>query len=280
MPYLPVVCLAFVHGLSLLMPLGENLHMAVVPRLFGWPGFSPVQHIACHLGTVLALLIVLRGEVGQSLRGGWQLLRGRWRPEARLSVNLVIALLPIGALRVAGFADYVSRFGFGRIDYLALTGMAMALVMLLADRYSLAIRRIEHLSAVDAVVLGIAQLAAFMPGVGLIPLAMTVARVLGFERPDAARIAYLLALFAFGGEVLLSGARFYLAGSLAAVPEASLALTVLVSALGGLFAAAVFLGWLERHSMTPFLVYRFIASAAALAMFPFILRHLYHLLRP
>ncbi|MFI4987540.1 MAG: undecaprenyl-diphosphate phosphatase [Alphaproteobacteria bacterium] len=273
MPYLPVVCLAVAHGFTMLMPLGENLHMAVLPRLFGWPTVYMPQHIANHLGTVIALLIVLHREIGQALRGVWQLLRGRWRPEARLFVNLAIALLPIGALRLAGVAQYVSTYGLGRISYMAITGVAMAAIMLLVDRYSLAIRRVEHMSVVDAIVLGLAQLVAYMPGAGLVPVAITAARMLGFERPDAARIAFLMALGAFAGEVLLGGSQLYLAGELAPLANGELALSVVVSTLSGLFAAAIFLAWLERGSMTPFLVYRLLASAAALGWFLFVFPH-------
>ena len=105
MPYLPVVCLAVVHGLSLLMPVGENMHIAVVTRLFGWPLQTLPFHLACHAGTVLALLILLHREVGRLLQGAWQLLRGRWRPEAGLFVSLALALAPIGVLRIIGPAE-------------------------------------------------------------------------------------------------------------------------------------------------------------------------------
>jgi undecaprenyl-diphosphatase len=219
---------------------------------------------------VISLVIVLRRELGRALKGAWQLARGRWRPETGLFVSLTIALLPIGVLRVLGAPDYVSSFGLGRVDYLAMTGIVMAALMWLADRYSLAIRRIEHMSAVDGLVLGIVQLLAFFPGTGLAPLAMTTARLLGFERPDAVRIAFLLALAAFAGEVLLSGSRLYLAGELHPAPE--LAIAAAGAAAAGLFAASVFLEWLKRRSMAPFLLYRLLASVAVLVWFYMVFR--------
>jgi len=270
LPYLAVVCLALVHGLSFLLPVGENMHIAVLPRLLGWPPQSLPQHLACHAGTVISLVIVLRREVGRALKGAWQLVRGRWRPETGLFVSLTIALLPIGVLRALGAPNYVSSFGLGRIDYLAMTGIVMAALMWLADRYSLAIRRIEHMSPVDGLVLGLVQLLAFFPGTGLAPLSMTTARLLGFERPDAVRIAFLVALAAFAGEVLLSGSRLYLAGRLH--PAAELAIAAAAAAAAGLFAASAFLEWLKRRSMAPFLAYRLLASAAVLVWFYMVFR--------
>ncbi|MFI5021789.1 MAG: undecaprenyl-diphosphate phosphatase [Alphaproteobacteria bacterium] len=270
MPYLAVVCLALVQGLTFLIPVGENLHIAVLPRLLGWPLQSLPEHLACHAGTVIALVIVLRREVGRALKGVWQLLRGRWRPETGFFVSLTVALLPIGVLRALGAPDYVGSFGLGRIDYLAMTGIVMAALMWLADRYSLAIRRIEHMSPVDGLVLGIVQLLAFFPGTGLAPLSMTTARLLGFERPDAVRIAFLVTLAAFAGEVLLSGSRLYLAGTLHPAPE--LAIAAAAAAAAGLFAASAFLEWLKRRSMAPFLAYRLLASAAALVWFYMVFR--------
>ena len=268
MPYLPVVCLAVVHGLSFLMPVGENMHIAVAARLFGWPLQTLPFHLACHAGTVLALLILLHREVGRLLQGAWQLLRGRWRPEAGLFVSLTLALLPIGVLRIAGLPSYVGDFGLGRVDYLATTGLVMAALMWLADRYSLAIRRIDHISPVDGVVLGIGQIAAFMPGAGLMPVSIILARLLGFERNDAARIAFLVALAAFAGELLLSGQQQYLAGALH--PAADLAMSAGVALLAGLFAASVFLEWLKRRSLAPFALYRFLASAGVLVWWWFV----------
>ena len=270
MPYLAVVCLALVHGLSFLLPVGENMHIAVLPRLLGWPPQPLPQHLACHAGTVISLVIVLRREVGRALKGAWQLVRGRWRPETGLFVSLTIALLPIGVLRALGAPSYVSSFGLGRIDYLAMTGILMAALMWLADRYSLAIRRIEHMSPVDGLVLGLAQLLAFFPGTGLAPLSMMTARLLGFERPDAVRIAFLVALAAFAGEVLLSGSRLYLAGELHPAPE--LAIAAAGAAAAGLFAASALLEWLKRRSLAPFLVYRLLASAAVLVWFYMVFR--------
>ncbi|HXQ67283.1 MAG TPA: undecaprenyl-diphosphate phosphatase [Alphaproteobacteria bacterium] len=270
MPYLAVVCLALVHGLSFLLPVGENMHIAVLPRLLGWPPQPLPQHLACHAGTVISLVIVLRREVGRALKGAWQLVRGRWRPETGLFVSLTIALLPIGVLRALGAPIYVSSFGLGRIDYLAMTGILMAALMWLADRYSLAIRRIEHMSPVDGLVLGLAQLLAFFPGTGLAPLSMMTARLLGFERPDAVRIAFLVALAAFAGEVLLSGSRLYLAGQLHPAPE--LAIAAAAAAAAGLFAASALLEWLKRRSLAPFLVYRLLASAAVLVWFYMVFR--------
>lgn len=266
-----VVSLAIVHGLSFLLPVGENLHIAALPRLLGWPVQTLTQHLACHAGTVLALLFVLRREVGRLLRGLWQLCRGRWRPEGGLCLSLALALLPIGTLRVLGLPDYVGSFGLGRIDYLAMTGMAMAALVWLADRYSLAIRRIEHISPLDGLVLGIGQLVAFMPGTGLVPVAIMVARLLGFERPDAARIAFLIALAAFAGELVLSSGQLYREAAVALEPQ--LALAVAAAGLAGLAAAGFLLEWLKRRSLAPFQAYRFLASAAVLAWYYLVFIH-------
>jgi len=267
---LPVVAEALVHGLSFLMPVGENMHVAVLTRLFGWPLQSLSLHIACHAGGVLALLLLLHRELGRIALGAWQLAGGRWRPEAARFASLVLALLPIGALRVMGLPAYVSTFGLGRVDYVALTGLAAATLLWLADRYSLAIRRLEHLSPVDGVVLGVGQLAIFFPGVGFIPVTIMLARLLGFERAHAARIAFLLALPAFAGEVLLSGSQLYREGALA--PAGELVVSAVVSLIAALIAGGIVLAWLRRHSLLPFALYRLLASAGALLWWYFVFR--------
>lgn len=270
MHYLPTVCVALVHSLSFFLPVGENMHVAVLTRLFGWPLQSLPLHLACHAGSVLALFFLLYGEVGQLALGAWQLASGRWRPEAARFIAFALALLPIGALRLTPFPVYISTFGLGRVDYVAITGMVMALLLWLADRYSLAIRRIEHLSPVDGVVLGLGQLVAFFPGVGLIPVSLVLARLLGFERDHAARIAFLVALAAFLGEVVLGGSRLYREGALA--PWDELGISLAVALVAGLFAGSVLLEWLKRRSLTPFALYRLLSSAAVLLWWYFLFR--------
>ena len=138
------------------------------------------------------------------------------------------------------------------------------------DRYSLAIRRLEHLSPVDGVVLGVGQLAIFFPGVGFIPVTIMLARLLGFERAHAARIAFLLALPAFAGEVLLSGSQLYREGAL--VPAGELVVSAVVSLIAALIAGGIVLAWLRRNSLLPFALYRLLASAGALLWWYFVFR--------
>lgn len=268
MPELTTVGLAVVQGLTLFIPVGENLHLAVLPRLIGWTPQSSAQHIACHAGTVLALVVVLRREVWRLFRGAWQLLRGRWGADAKLAASVALALAPIGLLRLAGVAEYVGSLGIGRFDHLAMTGIALGVLMWLADRYSLAIRRLEHVGPADALALGLAQVVAYLPGAGLAAVSMIAARLLGFERLDAARLALLIGLGAFTGEVVFGGAHLW--RTHAPASGSDLALAAMSAFLAGLVAVGFLFDWLRRGSFAPFALYRVLAGVATLVWFNFI----------
>jgi len=127
-------------------------------------------------------------------------------------------------------------------------------VLYLADRVGMTVNQVEHMTLAQALTIGLAQVLAFVPGTSRSGITMTAARLLGFERGEAARFSFLLSIPAISAAGLWKG-RELISGSDAAMLQ-SAALTMAFSAVAGFFAIAFLMAWLRRAGFLPFVVYR------------------------
>ncbi len=267
MPPLSIIAVAIIQGLTLVFPVGELTHL----DLWAWitsigARQTPFYHLVGHAGLILALAFVMWRELAQLPRGVWQLLRGRPAVDARLLINLLILLAPIALARVTRIDTFpfaqVSQFN--AMSYKCGASCLAGLLILFADRFGMAIRRIEHMTPTDALAIGVAQLLVLVPGVGLISATIIGARLLGFERLDAARIAFLVAFFGFGTEAIVGG--WVMMHHHVLEPALEHAVGLGIAFLSSLFAATVMLVWLRRRSFAPFAIYRIVVAGGATAI--------------
>ena len=266
MPPLPAIAVAIVQGLTLVLPVGELIHLQLWIQLAGFAARqSPIYHLIGHAGLVLALGVVLWRELAQIPRGIWQLVRGRPRADARLLINILILLAPIALLKTARLTDLAPHV-LDAIDpffYNLGVSVVAGLLLWFADRLGMAIRRIEHMTPVDALAIGIAQLLIFFPGFGLVTASVVGSRVLGFERADAARIAFIAAFFGSAVEAVVGmWQQVSQGGAELALEHAS---GLAIAFLASLFAATALLLWLRRHSFAPFAIYRVLVAGGDIA---------------
>jgi undecaprenyl-diphosphatase len=116
------------------------------------------------------------------------------------------------------------------------------------------VRRLEHVTLNHAVIIGMAQILAFVPGTSRSGITMVAGRLLGYERADAARFSFLLSIPAISAAGLWEGLKLYQAGASDILADAMTA--CVMSAIAGIFAIAVLMAWLRRASFMPFVVYR------------------------
>jgi undecaprenyl-diphosphatase len=148
------------------------------------------------------------------------------------------------------------------IQVIAWATIGFGILLFLADRMGLTVRRIEHLGAGGAVFIGLAQVLAFIPGTSRSGITMTAARFLGFERPEAARFSLLLSIPAILGAGTLTGLDLYESGNIRLGFDAiaAAALSFMVAFL----SIALMIRWLRRAGFTPFVFYRIFLGVALL----------------
>ena len=191
MPLFPIILMAIVQGLGEFLPIGASGQLVLVPTLTGWPDQGLVVDLGAHIGTLIAVLLYFWRDVGRMAAGLLRLLLGEVDEGARLALQVIAASVP-----GIGLGYLLQRYlgTNSTILVVALTGIGFGILLYLADWIGATFRRIEHMTIGRALIIGTAEALAFLPGVGRAGVAMLVGRLLGYERPDAARFAFLLSI--------------------------------------------------------------------------------------
>jgi undecaprenyl-diphosphatase len=250
------VALGALHGPAELLPISSSGHIALVPWLLGWhyselaPELRKSFEVALHAGTAAALLITLRDEVGEAVRG----LNGR---------RLALVALSFAPAAVVGFTlEGPIERRLGTPGTVAAGLLAGAAVMAWADRSPQA-RGHEEAGPVDALWLGVAQAGALFPGVSRNGATLAAARLRGFTREDANRLSRHAALPVIAGATLLKGERLRRSGL---APSARGAFA---AGAGASFLSTLGSTWLIRQverdrSLAPYCAYRAALAAVVL----------------
>ena len=253
--------LGFVQGLTEFLPISSSAHLILVRDLLGWQA-GPAEiafDVACHLGTLCAVVAYFRNDVVELVGAAPGALVGRNDDLARTGRRVLVATMPI--VLVGGLlADQIEHLRKPSVVALALGGGALAL--LLAEAIGLRRRRAETLSLLEAIGLGCAQAAALVPGVSRSGAVITVALLRGLTREEAARFTFLIGIPAILGGGLKAASMLSWDGIAEHMPV--LAVGFAVSAVIGYWAVAGLLRYLASHSLSPFAYYRLAVAAALL----------------
>jgi undecaprenyl-diphosphatase len=264
--YGKVAVLGVVQGITELLPISSTAHMRLVPAVLGWqdPGsaFSAAMQLAALAAVVSYFWKDVRSLTTNSLQA---IAHGRFR-ERDLCFSLWIALatIPIG---VAGLslANVLNACNspLRTVSVIGWACVAMALLLGIAEIRARHRRMIDDASFFDAMLVGIAQVGALIPGVSRSGSTLTAALALGFKRNEAARLSFLLGLPAIalaGVKEMWELYKIHLDGHGWSV----LLLGLIVASVSAFFAIWGLMRFLEQFSTWPFVVYRFILGVLIL----------------
>jgi undecaprenyl-diphosphatase len=265
--YAKVAFLGVVQGITELLPISSTAHMRVVPALLGWRDPGSAFSAAMQLAALAAVVSYFWRDVSR-LAAGSVVAAGRrqWDdPSLRLVVWIGLATIPIG---LAGLflAPILNQCG-SPLRGLAVIGwacIAMAVLLAVAELAARHRRTIDDASLLDTLLIGVAQVGALIPGVSRSGATLTAALGLGFEREEAARFSFLLALPAIalaGFKELWELHKAHLDGHGWSV----LAVGLVVASVSAFVAIWGLMRILERFSAWPFVIYRGLLGAAILA---------------
>jgi undecaprenyl-diphosphatase len=256
--------LGVIQGLTEFLPVSSSGHLILARAVTGWdPGrFGLAFDVACHAGTLLSVAWFFRAEiVSLTVAAPRALLgyRGTWEHLGRL---IVAGTVPVGLVGLL-FADLVS--GPLRSPEVVVGTMAAGAVGLsLAEWWGTGRREAATLGYGEAVLIGVAQAAALVPGVSRSGATLTVAMLLGLTRESAARFVFLLGLPAITAAAVKEAVDVAGAPEAGAVPVDLLLTGMGVSALVGYVTVKYFLRYLVGHTLHGFAVYRLLLAAGTL----------------
>lgn len=262
---LKAVVLGLIQGLTEFLPISSSAHLRIFPELFGWGDPGAAFTAVIQIGTELAVLIYFRKDIWR-IASTW--VKSLFKPEyrghfdARMGWFIIIGSLPIVLLGVA-LKDIIEK-DFRNLWIIATMLVLMGLVLGLADRIGRNEKEIKQLTLRDAILMGLAQAVALIPGVSRSGATLSMGRALGYQREAATRYAFLLAIPAVVGAGLFE---------LKEIPHGHndfgwgpTLLATVISFVVGYAAIAWLLRYVSNHSYTPFVLYRVALGIGVMAL--------------
>ncbi len=195
-----IIVLAVVQGITEFLPISSSGHLILIPALTGWKDQGILTDVMVHLGTLFAILIYFGRDVWRLITGGLMLLRGKVTDDGRLALYIIIATIPAVVFGIA-----LKKLGITDLDrnvaIVAWNTILFGLLMLVADTYGAQTKTIADVTLPSALMIGVEQALALIPGTSRSGVTMTAARFLGFQRPDCARFSFLLGIPATAGAI-------------------------------------------------------------------------------
>jgi len=262
-----ILILAAVQGITEFLPISSSGHLILVPKLTGLTDQGLMLDVAVHVGTLLAVILYfwrdMFGMTRALARIPRQIIHRREvDAEVWLFLKLVVATVPV---IVAGyfFNKYMDS-DFRTLKILGWTTLCFGILLFVADKINMTVRKIQHISFTGAIFIGFMQVLALIPGTSRAGITMTAARFLGVERQDTARFSLLLSIPVIIGAGVLKGYELIILDNQLLLNDV---LTVTgLSFLFALIAVSLLMVWLRRANFTPFVIYRIFLGGLLLGL--------------
>lgn len=255
--------LGLLQGLTEFLPISSSAHLILTPAFFGWSDQGVGFDLSVHLGTLLAVVLYFRREVFGIARDGLvSVARRRIVGQGALAGYLVIGTIPAG---LAGLAllDMIDNELRGA-SVIFFTTLVFGILLGIADWLPKRQRTMDSLNWKDAVIVGVAQAMALVPGTSRSGVTITAGLFLGMTRETASRFSFLLSIpiIVLAGSVKLLEA----ATSDVAVDWSGFLIGGVTSFVMAITAIHFFLKWLDKVGMWPYVIYRIALAAVIYAV--------------
>jgi undecaprenyl-diphosphatase len=256
--YAKVAVLGVVQGITELLPISSTAHMRILPAVLGWQDPGSAFSAAMQLAALAAVVSYFWSDVRHlAVSSVAALVRRDFKDQYfRLALWIVLATIPIAlaGLALAGVLNTCNS-PLRSLTVIGIACIVMAVLLALAELRARHIRTLQDVSLADAMLVGIAQIGALIPGVSRSGSTLTAALALGFKRDEAARFSFLLGLPA----IALAGFKEIWElhkAHLDAQGWSVLAGGLVVASVSAFVAIWALMRVLERYSAWPFVVYR------------------------
>lgn len=262
-----IILLAIIQGITEFLPVSSSGHLGLfhcfIDHCDHWDTKNLTMDIAVHVGTLLSVLTYFWRDVIKMACGVKDIGTGHAKSDnAKLLYFIIISSIPV---IIAGFIlNILEPDWLKTLHVIAWATILFGILLWWADKKTQTTRKIDSLTAKDALFIGLAQMLALIPGTSRSGITMTAARFLGYSRSESAHYSLLLAIIA------ISGAGTLISIDLLKGEDVQLGTDVLIavilSFISGWLAISAMMKFLEKCTFTIFAIYRIILGSALLAL--------------
>lgn len=257
-----IIILAIIQGLTEFLPISSSAHLILPAEVLGWRDQGLAFDVAVHVGSLLAVMVYFRNDIWR-LAIAW-FSKGFSRNQSldsKLAWWVILGTIPAGILGLL-LKDWIELNARSAL-VIAATTIIFGLLLWYADARSSRSRSIDTLTLKDTLIIGFAQALAIIPGTSRSGITMTAGLMLGLNRESAARFSFLLSIptiLAAGGLASLD-----LVNQSNPVNWSELIYGAAFSFVAAYLCISLFLSWISRIGMLPFVIYRLLLGAVLLA---------------
>lgn len=255
--------LALIQGVTEFLPVSSSGHLALLPLLSDMPDQGLGIDIAAHAGSLLAILIYFWRDSFRLFQGFADIIqRNRNSADSRLFLCLVGATIPVviaGAIiKFIGLDVHLRK-----IEIIGLATLLFGIVLYFADRLNSETKIASEWNGKDALILGLWQVIALIPGASRAGVTITAARLCGYKRRDAAKLSMLMSIPVISAASLLTIVEMMATGNSIVLQEAFI--VAILSFIAAITAVSLMMEMLKRFRFTPFVIYRLFLGVGLLA---------------
>ncbi|GAA5316168.1 MAG: undecaprenyl-diphosphate phosphatase [Candidatus Pelagadaptatus aseana] len=254
MDHIQTIILALIQGLTEFLPISSSAHLILPSQVLGWPDQGLAFDVAVHVGSLLAVVIYFRRDIATLLCAWIDSLKGRYSRESRLGWFIIWATAPACFAGLL-FHDFIEA-NLRSAAVIAATTLIFGVMLGWADRRT-GTTDLNDITLKQALLIGVAQALALIPGTSRSGITITAALMMGFSRQAAARFSFLLSIPIIALSGSYKGLQLLSQDNIEWQP---VLLGVVVSFVSAIACIHLFLKWIDRIGMVPFVIYRIILS--------------------
>ena len=253
MDFQQILGLGLLQGLTEFLPISSSAHLILLPLILGWQDQGLAFDVAVHVGTLVAVMSYFRKDIRQ-LIAGWfaSVLKQDHSQDSRLAWMIIIGTIPVGLVGLLA-GDLIEHYLRSPL-VIALATIFFGLLLWYSDAIGERVKNEHEITIKTAVIVGLYQVLALIPGTSRSGITMTAGLFLGLTREAAARFSFLLSI----PLIFLAGAlkSVELMGSPIEIDWFAIMAGVVISAISAFACISLFLKMLDKVGMLPFVIYR------------------------
>lgn len=262
MPLFQLILVALIQGITEFLPVSSSGHLILLPGLTGLEDQGQLIDVAVHVGTLGAVVLFFRRDVALAIAGLPRALRGQTDTQsAKLALGLIVATIPVillgAVLHLTGLSDALRS-----VAVIGWTMLIFGLVLYWADQKGSSEKKTADWSPADAIKMGLWQALSLIPGTSRSGITITGARIMGYAREDAARVAMLMSIPTILASGILLGSEVAIEANTGVMRDAAIAAGL--AFIAALFALAFMMRLLRSVSFTPYVIYRVVLGVILL----------------